>query len=261
MKKASTINMTEGSPLRLLISFMIPIMIGELFQSLYNMADMLVIGRFLGDEAIAGVGAAGSVYSLISGFCIGLCNGFAVPISHSFGANDHRELRRYFGNIIWISAAFATFFTLVATIFCRNILILTNVPSDVIGYSSDYIFIIFCGIPILFAFNALASVMRALGDSRSPVYFLTVSSILNVVLNLIFVAIFSMGVVGTAIATVIAQLCSLILCIFKIAKSQDLLRITRDDLRPSKAHLKVLCEMGIPTALQTSITNVGGVAV
>ena len=254
-----TRDMTVGSPFKHIISFAIPMLLGILFQQFYNMVDTMVIGRWVGVEALAGVGSTGSINFMIVGFCNGLGMGFAIPVARAFGAKEFSALRKYVTNAVWLSIALASVITVFATVFCRDILTLMQTPSDAIDYAYDYIFIIFAGIPILYAYNMLAAIIRALGDSRSPVYFLIISATLNIILDIISVTVLDMGVMGPALATVISQAISAILCLIYMIKKFDVLKIQGDEWRIRPRRMITLATMGIPMGLQFSITAIGSV--
>lgn len=205
MAKTASRNLTTGSPTRLVIGFLLPLLGGLLFQQLYNMVDTLVVGRFLGMDALAGVGSTSSVNFLVLGFCIGICNGFVIPVAQKFGEGDEAELRRFVANSIWLSAAFAVVLTVATALLCTPVLRWMNTPDNIFRYAYDYIFVIFLGIPAIILYNLVSGVIRSLGDSRTPIYFLVLSSLLNVALDLLAVAVLGMGVEGPAWATVISR--------------------------------------------------------
>ena len=213
MAKTASRNLTTGSPTRLVIGFLLPLLGGLLFQQLYNMVDTLVVGRFLGMDALAGVGSTSSVNFLVLGFCIGICNGFVIPVAQKFGEGDEAELRRFVANSIWLSAAFAVVLTVATALLCTPVLHWMNTPDNIFRYAYDYIFVIFLGIPAIILYNLVSGVIRSLGDSRTPIYFLVLSSLLNVALDLLAVAVLGMGVEGPAWATVISQAISGLLCL------------------------------------------------
>lgn len=257
--KNSTKDMTIGSPLRLIIGFAVPMLLGILFQQLYNMVDAMVVGKWIGTEALAGVGSTSSINFMIVGFCTGLGTGFAIPVSQSFGAKDFSSLRRFVANTIWVSVFLISILTVVVSVFCRDILVLMLTPNDILNYAYDYILIIFIGLPVLYAYNLLAAVIRALGDSKSPVFFLIISAGLNIILDIISVGIFKMGVRGPAIATVISQSVSVILCFIYIRKKFDILKIRKEEWHPNFRKILSLISMGLPMGLQYSITAIGSV--
>jgi putative MATE family efflux protein len=210
-------------------------------------------------KALAGVGATGSINFMIIGFCMGVCNGFAIPVSHKFGAKDYSGMRQFVANSAWLSALFAAVMTVAVTLLCRNILTWMNTPEDIFEYAYIYILIIFIGIPSSFLYNILSGIIRAMGDSKTPLMFLVVSSVLNIGLDLVCIVVFEMGVAGAAVATVVSQLVSGILCLFYMTKKFPVLHITREEWKVNTGHMKVLCGMGVPMGLQYSITAIGSV--
>ena len=254
-----TKDMTQGSPIRLILKFTIPLIFGNLFQQFYSMVDTIIVGRYLGNESLAAVGCTGSINFLIIGFCVGLCSGFAIPVSQQFGAKDFQSLHRYVGNIVWLTAGLSAVFTLLTVILCMPMLEWTNTPQDIILEAYWCIVIIFAGIPAIFLYNILASLLRALGDSRTPVIFLIMASFLNIGFDFLLVVIIPIGVAGAAIATVLAQLLSGVACLIYIAKKFPLLHITRDDLKIRKDYISRLCSVGLPMGLQISITGLGSI--
>ena len=187
MAKDSTKSMTEGKPFSLIMGFALPVFFGLLFQQFYSMVDTMIVGKFLGEDALGAVGATGSLNFLIIGFCTGVCNGFAIPVAHQFGAKKDSNLRRVVANSVWLCLIFAAVMTVITVIFCRNILTFMNTPADLIDDSYKYIVIIFAGIPAVYLYNMVAGIIRSLGDSRTPVYFLALASIINIVLDVVFI--------------------------------------------------------------------------
>ena len=256
-KSKAVKDLTSGSPVRLILGFAVPLLFGMLFQQFYNMVDTIIVGRFLGSGALAAVGSTGSVNFMIIGFCMGVCNGFAIPVSQMFGARDYRALRKYVTNSVWLSAAFAAVMTAATCILCRQILVWMDTPADIIDGAYSYIVIIFAGIPVVYLYNLLSAIIRSLGDSRSPLIFLGISSVLNIALDLLLVA--PLGVAGTAVATVAAQGVSGVLCLFYMKSKFDILHFEKDDWKFEKRFALRLCGMGIPMGLQYSITAIGSV--
>lgn len=254
-----TKDMTHGSPIKLILKFTIPLIFGNLFQQFYSMVDTIIVGRYLGKEALAGVGSTGSVNYMIIGFCLGVCAGFAIPVAQRFGAKHFDDLRRFVGNIIWLSLALSVVFTVLTVILCRPILLAMNTPADIFEHAYQYIVIIFAGIPATIFYNILASLLRALGDSKTPVIFLVLASLINIGLDFLLVIGIPMGVAGAAIATVISQLVSGLACLIFIIKRYPILHISKDDLKLRTAYISELCGMGIPMGLQCSITAVGSI--
>ena len=256
-EKSAVKDLTSGSPFRLILGFAVPLLFGMLFQQFYSMVDTIIVGRALGSGALAAVGSTGSINFMIIGFCMGVCNGFAIPVAQMFGARDYRALRKYVTNSAWLSAIFAVVMTAATCILCRQILIWMDTPADIIDGAFSYIFIIFAGIPVIYLYNLLSAIIRSLGDSRSPLIFLGISSVLNILLDLLLVV--PMGVAGTAVATVVAQGVSGILCLFYMKKKFDILRFEKEDWKLEKRYVLRLCGMGIPMGLQYSITAIGSV--
>ena len=254
-----TKDMTVGSPMKLVLNFAIPLMFGNLFQQFYSMVDTIIVGRFLGTGPLAAVGSTGSVNFLIVGFCVGVCSGFAIPVAQSFGSKDFKELKRFVGNILWLAAGFSLVITVCTVLLCRPILQWMDTPADIIDDAYNYIVVIFLGIPTIVLYNALASLLRALGDSRTPVVFLIVASLLNIGLDLFLIVVVPLGVAGAAWATVISQGVSGLACLLFIWKKVPLLHVTRDDLRFRPLFARQLLGMGLPMALQTSITAIGSI--
>ena len=184
-----TKDMTSGSPARLILRFTIPLIFGNLFQQFYSMVDTIIVGRFLGKESLAAVGSTGSINFLIIGFCLGLCSGFAIPVSQQFGAKNFAEMKKYIGNTIWLTIWSSVIFTVATVLLCRPMLEWMNTPSDIIEEAYWYIVVIFAGIPAIFLYNVQAALLRALGDSRTPVIFLVIASFLNIALDLLLILI------------------------------------------------------------------------
>lgn len=250
-------DMTHGSPLKLIIGFAIPMFLGILFQQFYSMVDTMIIGKFLGVTPLAGVGSTSSLNFMVIGFCTGVCSGFAIPVAQMFGARNEQELRRYVTSSAWLCILFSIVLTAIVAAACKPILSLMNTPQDIFPYAYTYILIIFLGIPFTFLYNILAAIIRSLGDSRTPVLFLALSSIINIALDIIFIVVFHMSVEGPALATVISQAISGGICLIYMKKKFIILKMSGDDWKFRKHHMAVLCKMGIPMGLQYSITAIG----
>lgn len=259
MAKGATKDMTVGSPMKLILGFTVPLLFGFLFQQFYSMVDMVIVGQFLGVNALAGVGATSSLNFMIIGFCSGVCSGFAIPVAHKFGAKDYSGMRQVVANCAWLAAILAVVMTIVVALLCENILMWMNTPEDIFQAAYDYIFIIFIGIPATYLYNMLSGIIRSMGDSKVPLYFLLLSSGLNIVLDLFCIITLQMGVAGAAIATVVSQLISGLLCLLYMVKKYEILHMTKEEWKMNPHHMKVLCSMGIPMGLQYSITAIGSV--
>lgn len=257
--KKKELNLTEGSPLKLIIAFCIPMILGNMFQQLYNFVDTMIVGHFLGVEALAGVGATGSINFLIVGFCLGTCSGFAIPVAQRYGAKDYVALRKFVANSIYLSIAFSVGITVIVSLLCRNILVLMRTPENVIDYSYTYILTIFIGIPVTFFYNILAGIIRSIGDSKTPLLFLIISTVINVFLDCFFIAGMGWGVFGAAFATVCSQLISGILCLILVIKRFTILHVSKDEWNADREYMRTLCKMGLPMGLQYSITAIGSV--
>ncbi len=242
-------DMTKGSPMRLILGFAVPLLFGLLFQQLYSMVDTIIVGHYLGVDALAAVGATGSVNFLIIGFCMGVCNGFAIPIAQEFGAGHENDLRIFVGNCVRLSVAFAVAMTIVVVLLCRPILQLMRTPENIIDGSYAYIIIIFAGIPVTYLYNMTAAIIRSLGDSRTPVIFL----------DLLCIIVLHMGVSGAAAATVVSQAVAGICCLIYMKKKYAILKLAKNDWRWNRGYAFKLCNMGIPMGLQYSITAIGSV--
>lgn len=254
-----TKDMTQGHPGRLILGFAVPLLFGNLFQQFYNLMDTLIVGKFLGVTQLAAVGATGSVNFLIIGFCTGICSGFAIPISQKFGAKDESGMRRYIANSIWVSAAFTAVLTVLTVALCRTILVWMKTPADIIDDSYAYIVIIFAGIPVTILYNLTSAIIRSMGDSKTPVIFLVLAALLNIVLDLFCILALHMGVAGAAVATVISQAVSGVCCLVYMRKKYGILRMSREELRFSPRMAGRLIVMGVPMGLQYSVTAIGSV--
>ena len=250
-------DMTKGRPLPVLLRFTIPLLLGNLFQQFYNLVDTMIVGKTLGVSALAGVGATSSINFMIIGFCMGICNGFAIPVAQQFGAGKYSELRKYVFNGYICSAVFAVVMTALSVVFCAPILRLLNTPDDIFMHAYNYIVIIFAGIPTVFLYNIVSGIIRSLGDSKTPVYFLVLSSVINIVLDFILIIYAKMGVAGAGIATVISQLVSGVGCTIYMYKKFDILKANRQENVVRKRYVVNLCYIGVPMGLQYSITAIG----
>ena len=254
-----TKDMTQGSPLKLILSFAVPLMLGSLFQQFYNLADTIIVGRFVGVEALAAVGSVGGLNYLVLGFVNGIACGFSIPVSWTFGAKDYSQMRRYTANTVWLSIVFAVVLTIVTVALTRPILVWTNTPANIIDLADIYVRTIFWGIPFTLLYNVTSALMRALGDSKRPLYFLLMASFLNIGLDLLCIIVFKMGVFGASFATVFSQAVAGFGSLWYIARHYHELRWSKEEGKLSRDHCLKLCNMGIPMGLQCSITAIGSV--
>lgn len=258
-RKSTMRDMTEGDPMKLILGFAVPMLFGFLFQQFYNLVDTMIVGKFLGSGALAAVGSTGSINFLVIGFCMGICNGFVIPVAQQFGAKNYRNLRKYVANGMWLCIGFAVVLTLVTTIFTGQILTIMKTPEDIFDGAYRYIFIIFCGIPATILYNMLSGIIRSLGDSKTPVIFLALSSAINIVLDVVLIYYIPLGVAGAALATVISQAISGLGCLYVVIRRFEILRMNREEMRFDGMYARNLCGMGIPMGLQYSITAIGSV--
>ena len=247
-------DMTNGSPAKLILGFAVPMLMGLLFQQFYSMVDTIIVGKFLGVDALASVGSTSAINFMINGFVIGVCTGFSIPVAQRFGAQDYKDMRRFVANAGWIASCFAVVMTVIVCLLTRQILVWMQTPDNIIDGAYSYIFFVFAGIPATYLYNTLAGIIRALGDSKTPVYFLILSSLLNIALDLLFIVQIGTGTAGAAYATVISQAVSGILCLIYMKKKFEILHMHREETRISGRHIYVLCKMGVPMGLQYSIT-------
>lgn len=259
MAKSTVKDLTVGSPMKLILSFMLPLLFGLLFQQFYSMVDTVVVGKFLGVDALAGVGSTGSINFMVLGLCNGVCAGFAIPVAQKFGQKDFEGLRRFVGNMIWLGIAIALLVTLLTTTLCGQILRWMDTPEETFSFAYDYIWVIFLGIPATMLYNLLSGVIRSLGDSKTPLVFLILSSLLNVALDVLFIVLFRMGVAGAGWATLLSQLISGLMCLGFIIKRFPLLHLDREDLHFRWVYARHLLNMGLPMGLQYSITAIGSI--
>ena len=259
MKNSNVKDLTVGNPMSLIMGFALSLFWGMLFQQLYNIIDTAIVANFLGKEAYAGVGATGAINFLIMGFCMGVCNGFAIPVAQRFGARDYKSMRKFVTHAIILSAIFATVMTVIVGLNCRQILIAMRTPAEALDYAYGYIIVIFLGIPVTYMYNLLSGIIRALGDSKHPVQFLIIASVINIGLDLLFIVPLHMGIAGAALATVLSQLMSGIMCLVFIIRKIDLLKLSREDWQTDRSHFLILLNMGVPMGLQYSVTAIGSV--
>lgn len=250
-------DMSKGSPTRLILFFTLPLLAGNIFQQFYSMVDTFVVGRFVGVEALAALGSTGAMSFLVLGFVGGLTAGFSVIISQRFGAGDPDGMRKATAMSITAAFGMTVLLTVISLAGSLPLLRLLNTPSNIIEDANTYISIIFAGIIATIYYNLFASLLRALGDSRSPLYFLLIASGLNIVLDLVFVINFQLGCAGVGYATVISQGVSALFCLLYIHRKYPQLHLSKQDWRPDKEMLTRLLRLGIPSALQFSVCAIG----
>lgn len=254
---ANVRDMTEGSPARNILNFALPLVLGYVLQHLYQVVDAAIVGRWVGVEGLAAVGASSSIMFLFLGFCNGACAGFSVPVAQAFGAKEYSLMRQYVANAIRIGIWISVLLTIPICVLCSPILRLVNVPDDIFHQAWIYLMLQFLGIPLAIAYNLLAGFIRSLGNSKEPFYFLLVSSATNIILDLIFVIVFRWGVFGAGFATLISQIVSASLCYSFIIRQMQMLIPVGEERRYDSDHVTHLLNNGIPMGLQFSITGIG----
>lgn len=250
-------NMTTGTPLKLIIKFFIPLLIGNIFQQLYSISDIVIVGKLIGVKALAALGVSAPLFYIMVVVSIGFTNGLTVITAQKFGAKDYQSMRRSVTTSVVLSTAFTLLISLTLMTFLDPIFRLMNVPADVYKDAEDFITIIGNGVILMIYFNLLSGFMRALGDSRSPLYFLIFTTVLNVLLNILFIYHFQMGVKGSALGTIAAMACSVVMCLFYINKKMPILLPQAADWRLSRSFCRQHLAIAIPMALQFSIIAVG----
>lgn len=253
-------NMTEGKPIRLILGVALPLMVGNVFQQLYTVVDAQIVGSVVGVSALAAVGAADWFNWLFLGIVQGLAQGFTIPMAQAFGAKDHARLRRCAGNAVLLSALTAAVITLLALCTISPVLTLLSTPAEIRADSTIYLTVLFIGLPVVMAYNLAAGVLRALGDGRSPLMAMIVAALINIGLDLLFVAVFGWGVGGAAAATVIAQLFSFLFCLWRLSRI-PFIRPAKADFRPDAPVCAALMKLGLPVSLQNAIIGIGGMVV
>ena len=256
-----TKDLTKGSPMRLLLSFGIPILFGFLFQQLYNVVDTAIVGQTLGGNALAAVGSTSSINFLVVGFTTRVCGGIAIPIAQQCGARNDRELRRYVTGSLWLCIIVGLLLTAATVALCGNILTLMDTPQDIYHRAWLYIVTIFAGMPGYFLYNMCAGILRSLGDSRTPVIWLVAASLLNVVLDIVCIVTFHMDVFGAAFATIFSQYVAGFGCLVRLCRGFPVLKMEKGDWAWDGKRIRVLCSMGLPMGLQYSITAIGSILI
>lgn len=252
----ATVDMTQGSPTKHLLKFALPLLFGNLFQQLYNMVDSVIVGQFVGSNALASVGACGSLNFLFFSLSSGLALGIGVIVSQYFGAGDEKMVRKTISSSVYVLFFAALFVSLIGVIFAHPILKFMKTPDEIIGYSTTYLRTTCSGIIFIVSYNGISAILRALGDSKTPLYFLIVSSIVNIVLDLIFVIFMGLEVFGVALATIISQFVSAVSCFIFAVHKNPYFRLTKSELAPHRKIIFMSVKLGVPIALQNSLIAV-----
>ena len=261
MKKTVQRDMTKGSPTRIILGFTLPLFLGNVFQQFYNMADTIIVGQFVGTGALAAVGSTGTIMFLITGFATGLGTGFTILTAQRFGAGDMKGMRRSVFTAAVLTVIVSVLVTAVSVIFMHPLLDLMQTPADIYDDAYAYIIVIMWGLAAQMLYNLLSALLRAIGNSKMPLYFLILAAALNVVLDLVFIINFQMGTAGAAYATVISQGISGLLCLLYIVKAVPIFRLSRRDMVMDGKMMAEQLKVGLPMALQFSITAIGSIMV
>lgn len=257
---ARTQSMTLGSPPRLILTFALPLMVGNVFQQLYTVVDTMVVGKFLGVDALAALGASDWLNWMMLSIIQGFTQGFAILMAREFGAGEHDRLRDVIGNSAVLAALFSLLLVGLGQAAARPVLLLLQTPGDILPHTLLYLRIMFLGAPIVMAYNLLACILRSLGDGRTPLEAMVVASATNIALDLLFVMVFHWGIAGAAAATLIAQLVSGLFCLYHISRL-ELLRLNRSNLRLRARDVPQLLALGSPMAFQNCVISIGGMIV
>ncbi|MBR3349445.1 MAG: MATE family efflux transporter [Solobacterium sp.] len=261
MKLFKPVDMTKGDPVKVIIAFTIPMLIGNVAQQLYNTADSIIVGRFVGDNALAAVGSAGPILNLMLVLFMGIATGASIMVSQYFGSRQREELSKTIGVCITLTLIASVFIMIVGPLVARPLLKLLNTPSSIIDWCYQYLFIIFIGMAGGGFYNILSGVLRGLGDSVSALIYLLVATMLNIILDLVFVAWFKMGVAGVAWATIIAQFVSAALSLLKLTRMQDYFDMKKEYLLPEKFYAGRLIRLGLPSGVTQAIFSMSMIVV
>ncbi|MBO3100596.1 MATE family efflux transporter [Cellulomonas fengjieae] len=253
--------LTAGSPWRVILLFAVPLLVGNVVQQLYQAADAVVVGRVLGVDSLAAVGATGALLFLLLGFAWGMTSGFAIPTAHAFGAGDHAAVRRSVAAGAVLSGATSAVLTVAAPLLAGPALRMLKTPEELLPEATTFAVISFLGASTMMFFNFLSAIIRAIGDSRTPLIFLSISCVLNIVLVVVAVAGLGMGVAGAAVSTVLSQAVSVALCLEFVRRRVPVLHVRREDWRVSGHELRRHLKLGLPMGFQASIIAIGTLAV
>lgn len=256
---ATSKEMTVGPALPLLLKFTMPLLMGNLLQQTYSLVDAAIVGKFLGIHSLASVGASTSVIFLILGFCNGCCGGFAIPVAQKFGARDYSTMRTFISVSQKLAVGMSVAVAFITSLLCADILRLMQTPQNIFDGAYQYLLVTFIGIPFTFFYNLLSSIIRALGDSKTPFWFLLLSTVLNIFLDLFFILMLGWGVAGAAIATVFSQSISAMLCYRYMYRKFEILQGTPQERRFCWKPARTLLAIGVPMGLQFSITAIGSI--
>ena len=258
--KSRVVDMTKGNTTRLLVNFMLPMLLGNLFQQLYNFVDSMIVGKFVGADALAAVGATSAINFLFFSLCNGLASGIGIVISQYFGAERDDDVRNTIGNAVYIMGLSAFVMTVLGIILAKPVLAFLRTPSNILGSSAEYMIIISSGIIFISSYNCVSAILRAVGDSKSPLYFLILSCFVNIGLDLLFVYVFKMGVAGAGIATILSQLIAALGSFLFALKTNIYFKLKKKDLSYNKIIVARSVKIGVPLAFQSSLIAISCVA-
>lgn len=261
MKTSKTKTMTSGEPMKLILAFAAPMLLGNIFQQLYNLVDSTIVGRFVGANALAAVGATGTLQMLTTCLSFGLTTGAGIIVAQCFGAKSYDRLKEVTGSLICVLSAVTLLMVALGIIFAPAILRLLSVPDEILQTSTAYYIIIMIGFPFTMAYNACSSIMRSMGNSKTPLVLLIIASLINVVLDIIFVVPLHWGVYGAAFATIISQAISAFTCILWFKKYKSELHLDGLKIRPNRIAIKNILKTGLPSALQSSMIAIGNMSI
>lgn len=254
-------NMTEGKPAALILGFAVPSLIGSVFQQIYNFVDIIIVGRYMGEKALAGVGSTSNLTFFLLALIMGLCNGAGIIVAQCFGAGEYGRMCKAITAIIWVAGSLTVVVALVGAFASGFFLKVLSVPEDVIGYSEEYLRILYLFVAGSVLYNGCSAVLRSLGDSKTPLYALVAGSILNIVLDLLFVPGLDWGVSGVAIATVISQHVSGAICLIYLIKKRKAFHLEGMEKKPDREMVGNIFKTGVPTAFQSCLISIGGMSV
>lgn len=256
---ATSKEMTAGPALPLIFNFTLPLLLGNLLQQTYSLVDAAIVGKFLGINSLASVGASSSVIFLILGFCNGCSCGFGIPVAQKFGARDYSTMRRYVSVSLQLSVVLSIIIAIITSLYCADILRMIRTPENIFDDAYAYLLVTFIGVPCTFLYNLLSSVIRALGDSKTPFWFLLFSTILNILLDFFCILVLDWGVLGASVATVFSQGVSALLCYLYMSRRFQILKSTPNERKFQPKLAKTLMYIGVPMGLQFSITAIGSI--
>lgn len=249
-------DMTVGTPWKQIIKFFLPLFLGNIFQQLYGVVDTIIVGKGINDKALAAVGATGAIQFFIFGFIVGITGGLSIPMANAFGAKDYKKLRKVIAMAIGIVTVLTIILYIISLLYARELLIKMQTPMDIFDDTLSYLKITLWGMGIIVFYNFTAFLLRALGDSRTPLVAMIIASFINIVLDIVFVVVIKMGVDGAAYATLIAQVFSLVFCFIRLRRI-DIIRLQHDDWKIDLPIIKSLLKTGLPVGFMNSVTAIG----